>query len=259
VIRGLITCEEWAIVEPFLTTPSSRGGRPPANHRRVVDGILWICRTGAPWRDLPEAFGNWNSVWRQFRRWCESGVWDVLLQGLADSGDALDTLQMIDSTTIRAHRCAAGGRTGVQFQALGRSRGGFTTKFHLRCNAVGLPIGVVLTGGEAHDVTAYDALMQQRDSDPGAMLADKGYDSDAMRHDLRDRGTAPEIPTKSNHEVQHSVSKPLYALRSRIECFIAHLKEQRRIATRYDKTATSFLGFISLGCIRLWIRFVHRA
>src|SRR5208282_5654745 len=90
VIRGLMTDEEWAIVEPFITTPSLRGGRPPANHRRVLDGILWICRAGAPRRDLPEAFGNWNSIWRQFRRWCESGVWDVLLQGLADSGGQLD-------------------------------------------------------------------------------------------------------------------------------------------------------------------------
>lgn len=117
----------------------------------------------------------------------------------------------------------------------------------------------MLSEGEAHDSTAYDALMEQRDSDPGAMLADKGYDSDAIRQDLRDRGAAPEIPTKRNRKVQHSVNKPLYTLRSRIECFIGHLKEQRRVATRYDKTASSFLGFVLLGCIRLWIRFVHRA
>ena len=174
---------------------------------------------------VPEAFGNWNSIWRQFRRWCESGVWDVLLQGLADGGGELYALQMIDSTTIRAHRCAAGEAGGIQFQALGRSRGGFTTKVHLRCNAAGLPVGVVLTAGEAHDVTAYDELMEQRDSDPGTMLADKGYDSDAIRHDLQDRGAAPEIPTKSNRKVQRSVSKRLYRLRSRIECFIGHLKE----------------------------------
>ena len=100
MLRGLMTDDEWAIVEPFLATHSLRGGRPPANRRRVLDGILWICRTGAPWRDLPEAFGNWNSIWRQFRRWCEAGVWDVLLQGLADGGDELDALQMIDSTTM---------------------------------------------------------------------------------------------------------------------------------------------------------------
>lgn len=118
---------------------------------------------------------------------------------------------------------------------------------------------MVLSEGEAHDVTAYDLLMEQRDSDPGVMLADKGYDSDAIRRDLRDRGTTPEIPTKRNRKVQHSVNQKIYALRSRIECFIGHLKEQRRIATRYDKTASSFLGFVLLGSIRIWIRFVHGA
>jgi transposase len=167
-------------------------------------------------------------------------------------------LQMIDSTIVLAHRCAPGEETAEQNQALGRSRGGFSTKIHLRCNAAGLPIGVVLSGGEAHNVTAYEELMEQRDSDPDAMLADKGYDSDAIRHDLRDSGATPEIPTRSNRKVKYSISKPLYALRSRIECFIGHLKEQRRIATRYDKLATSFVGFVLLGCIRIWVRFVHR-
>lgn len=112
MIRGLMTDQEWAIFEPFLTCPSPHGGRPPKDHRRVLDGVFWINRTGAPWRDLPEVFGNWNSVWRQFRRWCLSGVWDIVLQTLADSGGDADALQMIDSTTVRAHRCAAGERGG---------------------------------------------------------------------------------------------------------------------------------------------------
>ena len=168
-------------------------------------------------------------------------------------------LQMVDSTIVRAHRCTAGEKTEEQNQARGRSRGGFGTKIHVRCNAAGLPIGVVLSEGEAHDATAYDGLMQQRHSDPGAMLADNGYDSAAIRHDLRDSGATPEIPTRSNRRVQYSVSKPLYALRSRIECLIGHLKEQRRIATGYDKLATSFIGFVLLGCIPIWARFVHRA
>jgi transposase len=126
-------------------------------------------------------------------------------------------------------------------------------------NADGLPIGVTLTGGETHDVKAYDDLMEERDSDPGALLADKGYDSDTIRQDLRDRGAAPEIPTKRNRKIQYSVDKALYALRSRVETCIGHLKELRRIATRYDKTATSFIGFVLLGCLRSWVRFVHRA
>jgi transposase len=126
-------------------------------------------------------------------------------------------------------------------------------------NADGMPIAVEVTPGEAHDVTAYDDLMEQRDSDPGALLADKGYDSDAIRQDLRDRGASPEIPTKSNRIVQYSVDKLLYALRARVEHRIGHLKEQRRIAMRYDKTESSFVGFVLIGCLRCWVRFVHRA
>ena len=118
MIRGFMMHDEWAIVEPFLTNPLLRGGRPPASHRRVLDGILWICRAGAPWRDLPEAFGDWNSIWRQFRRWCEFDVWDVLLQGLADSGGKLDVLQMIDSAMIRAHRCPPAKKAGCNFRQL---------------------------------------------------------------------------------------------------------------------------------------------
>jgi transposase len=114
----LITDEEWAFFQPFLTVGSEQGGRPPSDHRRVLDGIFWIARTGAPWRDLPEELGNWNSVWRQFRRWSASGLWDVLLQALADSGGDAETLQMIDSTIIRAHHCAAGLKGGLKTRLL---------------------------------------------------------------------------------------------------------------------------------------------
>lgn len=112
MVRDRLTDAEWAIFAPFLTEQSARGGRPPKDHRRTLDCIFWITRTGAPWRDLPEELGKWNSVHRQFRRWTTSGIWDVLLQALADSGGEADMLQMIDSTIIRAHHCAAGGRGG---------------------------------------------------------------------------------------------------------------------------------------------------
>jgi transposase len=110
LIRGLMTDDEWAYFEPFLIHRG--GGRPPGNHRRVLDAVFWLMRTGAPWRDLPEGFGNWNSIFRQFRRWADSGVWDVILEGLAGSGVSDATLQMIDATIIRAHHCAAGGKGG---------------------------------------------------------------------------------------------------------------------------------------------------
>jgi len=105
VARCLMSDEEWGLFEPFL---ASSTGRPPQRHRHVLDGVFWIARTGSAWRDLPAEFGKWNSVWRQFRRWALSGVFDIMVEGFADSGGDADMLQMIDSTVIRAHRCAAG-------------------------------------------------------------------------------------------------------------------------------------------------------
>ncbi len=98
-----------AVFAPFVIKAGPLRGRPPLDRRRVLDAIFRITRTGAPWRDLPEELGNWNSVNRQFRRWTAAGLWDLKLQGLTEGGGD-DALQMIDSTIVRAHHCAAGAR-----------------------------------------------------------------------------------------------------------------------------------------------------
>lgn len=117
MIRGRLSDEEWAFFAPFVIEAGPLRGRPPLDHRRVLDAIFWITRTGAPWRDLPEELGNWNSVHRQFRRWTAAGLWDVMLQGLTEGGGD-DALQMIDSTIVRAHHCAAGARGGIRTRLL---------------------------------------------------------------------------------------------------------------------------------------------
>jgi len=109
-----MTDAEWAIFAPFLIESRSRGGRPPRDHRRVMDAILWMTRTGSPWRDLPTELGNWNSVFRQYRRWTEAGIWDLMLSALTESGVSDNTMQMIDSTIIRAHHHAGGGKRGFR-------------------------------------------------------------------------------------------------------------------------------------------------
>lgn len=146
---------------------------------------------------------------------------------------------------------------GIETNALGRSRGGFSTKINARTNAEGLPIGIVITAGQAHDVTAYPALMQEVDDDPQQMLADKGYDSDDVRDDIEKRGGEAVIPTKANRKIQRVVDKAIYALRNRIERFFNRIKNSRRVATRYDKLVESFAAFVLLATIRLWFRFVH--
>ena len=113
MIRGRLSDAEWAFFEPFVIERGPKRGRPPADHRGVLDAIFWIAKTGSPWRDLPEEAGKWSSVYRQFLRWTRSGLWDVLLEALAESRAAPDSVQMIDSTIVRAHQHAAGGRGGL--------------------------------------------------------------------------------------------------------------------------------------------------
>ena len=96
---------------------------------------------------------------------------------------------------------------GAERNALGRSRGGFSTKINARTNAEGLPIGVVITPGQAHDVTAFPALMQEIDCDPEQMLGDKGYDSEAVRNDIEERGGEAAIPSTATRKIQHAVDK----------------------------------------------------
>ena len=119
MVRGLMSNKEWAFFKPFVTVRGPKRGRPASNHRLVLDGVFWIARTGAPWRDLPDHFGNWNSIYQQFRRWSVSGLWDTMLEALNATGAAQSSVQMIDSTIVRAHQHAAGAKGGLRLKISG--------------------------------------------------------------------------------------------------------------------------------------------
>lgn len=102
----------WDLIAPFLPPENGRRGRPAIDNRLVLEGIFWVARTGSPWRDMPERFGHWNTVWRRFARWRDAGLFEVILEALATSGAGDTTLQMIDSTIVRAHQHSAGGSKG---------------------------------------------------------------------------------------------------------------------------------------------------
>jgi transposase len=109
---------------------------------------------------------------------------------------------------------------------------------------MGLPVAVVLTGGEVHDIKGFEPLMAEPGPNPRVVLADKGYDADAIRAALDAKGIAVVIPAKRNRKVQPAIDGNIYALRNRVERCFSKLKHSRRLATRYDKTASSFLGFV---------------
>ncbi len=112
--RHELTDEQWARLVPWLPSEKPATGRPNHDHRTILNGILWILRTGAPWRDLPERYGSWKTVYSRFRRWQQAGIWERILSELqreAAETDQIDgTLTMIDSSSIRAHQHAAGAR-----------------------------------------------------------------------------------------------------------------------------------------------------
>ncbi len=123
-----------------------------------------------------------------------------------------------------------------------------------------MPIAAEITGGEVSDFKGYDLILGADGPQPKVLLADKGYDADFIREDMEQRGGIAVIPTKRNRKQQIPVDGYIYALRNRVERCFNKLKNARRLATRYDKTAESYLGFIQIVSIKLWMRqFVNRA
>jgi transposase len=145
---------------------------------------------------------------------------------------------------------------------LGRSRGGVTTKLHIAATDENTPVALVLTPGQRHDAAAFDALLGQLPPDcrPSIAIADKGYDSSEIRDDLRNEGMTPVIPFRTLALNPEPLNKKEYRERNRIERFVSKLKQFRRVATRYDKLAKSFLAFVHIASALIICRqFVNTA
>ena len=266
-----MTDEQWQRLAPLLPPQRPRTGRPARDHRTVLSGILWVLRTGAPWRDLPERFGPWSTAWNRFRRWTAAGVWPRILAALqrrADSEGRLDwTTHFVDATVVRAHQHAAGARGGQAGEALGRSRGGFSTKLHLRAEGGGKPLALVLSGGERHESRYVEALLtggQVRRAGrgrprvrPARVVGDRGYSYPTVRRLLARRGIQAVIPRRRDQRPDDRRHAPLdrgtYRARNRVERLVNRLKQWRRVATRYEKRAAHFAAVVMLAAALLWL------
>jgi len=247
-MRYELTDYEWATIKPFL--PNKPRGVPRVNDRRVLNGIFWVLRSGAPWRDLPDNFGPYTTCYNRFVRWRRAGVWGRLMNALAAGHDA--AVQMIDTSIVRVHQHGACIAANSE-QLMGRSRGGLTTKIHAIVDTNGLPVRLALTAGEAHDNRLVLTLLSGLKS--GAMLlADRGFDADWIRVLVSQHGAWANIPPKRNRNERICFSPYLYRARNLVERFFNKIKQCRRVATRYDKLAANYLAFIQLASIRLWLR-----
>jgi transposase len=266
--RGELTDAQWEQLRPLLPPQKAWTGRPAKDHRLILNGILWIDRTGAPWRDLPEHYGPWQTVATRFYRWREAGVWDAVLAALQQRADAegrLDwSVNYVDGTTVRAHQHAAGARGGdAATEALGRGRGGFSTKIHLRAEGGGKPLTLLLTPGQWHEATAFEALMEQGAVKrigrgrprrrPRRIVGDKGYSSRKIRRYARRHRINVTIPRKRNERRRGPFDRAAYRARNRVERLISRCKQFRRLATRYEKRAENYRAMWVIAAILLWL------
>lgn len=246
-----INFEKWQKVYSVLKAVKKIRISNKDRTRTFIEGVYFIMRTGAQWRELPACYGNWRSVHKRYQHWCFLGVWNKVLCLLSHDYDSESV--MIDATIVRSHPCASGYKKNAQdAHALGRSKGGFTTKIHVVVDALGQALRFTLTGGQRNDITQASRLI--REFKGANIIADKGYDSEKLLSQIQDQGCRAVIPPRSNRKNLREYDKHLYKERHLVECFFNKIKHFRRVFSRFDKKASSFMGFLAYASIILWLR-----
>jgi transposase len=219
--------------------------------RKFLEGVYFIMRTGSQWIELPRYYGSYKSVHDRFINWAKKGIWNEILSYFSKDCDRESF--MIDGSVIRAHACASGYQKDSQKeQALGRSKGGFTTKIHALVDALGLPIRFILTPGQSSEIRQAPELIK---GIKGAnILADKAFDSDEFVQQVIDQNCVPIIPPRENRKIKREVDYYMYKERHLIECFFSKVKHFRRVFSRFDKLAQAYMGFLAFASTIIWLR-----
>jgi len=270
--RHNLTDFEWNTIRKFLPAErTGQAGRPWKPHRQVINGILFVLRTGIGWEDLPAEFGKYKTVYNRFRRWVRSGLWqrifEKLIERLLQDGEIDFELWCVDGTIVQSHRVASGAPKGeltteenATKQALGRSRGGYSTKLHVLTDGQGIPLAVTATAGQKNEAPEYHNVMRacpinlfRKAKRPDALAADKAYSSQKIREHIAKLEIEDVIPRRSNEKSNPQFNKRKYRLRNIIERAIGWLKENRRIATRYEKIAENYLAMVHIAIARMII------
>jgi len=245
--RLILKDEHWSKLQTILLQFSIY---IKSNTRTFIEAVLYRIRTGLPWRDLPSYFGKWNSVYKKFNAWSLKGIWDSLFDKLVEAPDF--EFIYTDASYIKAHQHSMGA-SSEHDEAIGKSVGGNTTKIHILVDAMGLPIKFILTGGNIHEVTKAGELIKS--VQPAQYtVADRGYDKEELRNEIKDYGSTSVIPRKKNSTIGNDdIDWAIYRDRHLVENIFARLKHFRGFSSRYDKLERNFTSVVSILCAFLWL------
>lgn len=207
-------------------------------------------RTGIQWRDLPERFGRWNSVFKRFNLWSKKGVLQKWFQSISSDNDP--EWLFIDGSIVKAHQDSSGAASSSD-EAIGKSRGGSSTKIHLAVDSGGLPVYFEISGGQINDIVHAQSLVSAAPKSC-SVTADKGYDSDNFRAFIKANGSIANIPRKENSKTGNGhMDWCLYKYRHLVENAFLRIKRFRGIATRYDKLARNYASNVALAFVIMWL------
>lgn len=256
-----ISDELWARLAPSFPERKGRKGfaeKIPA--RTILEAVLFRARTGGPWRDLPVEYGDNHTIYVRWNRWCKAGRPQAAMAHLQAeqtlAGELDLSLVFLDSTVVRAHQHAAGARKESGPQALGRSRGGFSTKVHVAAADEAHALGVMLTPGQSGDAPVGEVFAHELGGMEAvqAVGGDKGYDSDTIREILRRAKKQRVIPPRATRTKRLRCPKAKYRQRNKVERLFGRLKQFRAVATRYEKLACMYLGVVTVCLLTISVR-----
>jgi len=215
--------------------------------RAFINSAIYVLKTGLTWAQLnPRS----SAQKRKFINWSKKGVWKRLFNHLPKDETSVIA---IDSTSIKVHPKAATLKKSTQTaHGIGRSKGGLTSKIHASCTESGKPLKFVLTGGQEPDCKQAHKLVRGLGKNK-FVLGDKGYDSAQLVAHLEKRGLKAVIPSRCTNKIQRNIDMQLYKKRNVIERFFCRLKDFKRVFTRYDKTAASYMSFVHLAGALIWL------
>ena len=217
----------------------------------MLEAMIYVLRTGVPWRDLPERLGKWSSVYSRWRRWIFCGLWKRILSALVRGARGIT--RFVDSTYIKLHQDGTNPAGGQEAQSIGLTKGGLNTKLTALVDSYGRAVSLSLLPGQCSEIAAAQPhLCKLRGR---TLVGDKGFDADSLRERVRQLGGNTCIPRRKNRTERRPFRRRLYHRRHRIENFFCRIKRYRRLSTRYEKLAVTFFAFVQLAAILDWLKY----